>query len=92
MQNLHIFTTGQTPSVAGLANTLKGDKSSTFNGCIYNRRMTHSDLLQALGPPSQRQGLVAYVCGPAAMTDELVGVLRRAEGMKGNRVLCENWW
>lgn len=41
---------------------------------------------------ADRDSVVAYVCGPAGMTDEVVDVLSKAEGMEQGRVLCERWW
>jgi NAD(P)H-flavin reductase len=35
---------------------------------------------------------MAYVCGPPAMTDEVVETLRKEVGMAEGRVLCEKWW
>ncbi|KAL9584735.1 MAG: hypothetical protein Q9203_004552 [Teloschistes exilis] len=58
----------------------------------FRRRISHGDLLDAIGHPSGRGGTVVYVCGPPGMTDEFVGVLRGAEGMEEGRVLCEKWW
>ncbi|KAL8709595.1 MAG: hypothetical protein Q9220_005687 [cf. Caloplaca sp. 1 TL-2023] len=55
-------------------------------------RISHQHLLDALGPIEQRKGVVAYVCGVPTMTDEFVDVLRAAEGMEEERVLCEKWW
>lgn len=59
---------------------------------IRNRRMTHEDLITALGPVEEGSGVVVYVCGPAGMTDEFVDVLQGAEGMSEEKVLCEKWW
>ena len=59
---------------------------------LQNRRICHSDLLNALGPLDQRKGTVVYVCGPPKMIDEFVDVMRAAEGMSDERVLCEKWW
>ena len=59
---------------------------------IEYRRFVNQDLEAALGPGAERKGVVAYVCGPPAMTDWAVGVLRRSEGMEEKRVLCEKWW
>lgn len=59
---------------------------------IYRQRLSHEDLIAALGDVKQRKGVVAYVCGPAGMTDEVFGLLRSAEGMEERRVLCEKWW
>ena len=35
---------------------------------------------------------VVYICGPPAMTDEIVRRLKEEEGMEERRVLCEKWW
>ena len=59
---------------------------------LHQRRITREDLISALGPVERRKDAVAYVCGPPAMTDEFVAVLRGAEGVVGERVLCEKWW
>ena len=59
---------------------------------IHHRRISHADLTTALGSLKERNGVVAYVCGPAKMTDEFVDVLSTAEGMTEDRVLCEKWW
>ncbi len=56
------------------------------------RRFEQRDLEVALGPVKERNGIVAYVCGPPAMTDWAVGVLREAKEMQAERVLCEKWW
>lgn len=55
-------------------------------------RIEQGDLLDALGPVEGRGGIVAYVCGPPAMTDWAVGKLKKAEGMAEERVFCEKWW
>lgn len=54
--------------------------------------MKHEDALHALGPVGQRDSTMAYVCGPRDMTDEVVDLLRGAEGMTEERVRCEKWW
>ena len=59
---------------------------------IHHRRFGREDLMSALGPVEDRKNAVAYVCGPAAMTDGVVKVLEEAEGMEKERVLCEKWW
>ncbi|KAI9874013.1 MAG: hypothetical protein M1830_010295 [Pleopsidium flavum] len=59
---------------------------------VQHRRVTHSDLIEAISNPEDRAGAVCYICGPPAMTDEFVDVLRHAEGMEEERVLCEKWW
>ncbi len=56
------------------------------------RRINHDDLIEAIGSREDRVGVVCYVCGPPAMTDDFVSVLRHAEGMDEHRVLCEKWW
>ena len=59
---------------------------------IEFRRFEEKDLEIALGPVAERGSIVAYVCGPPKMTDWAVDVLKRSEGMKQERVLCEKWW
>ena len=59
---------------------------------VEYHRFEGEDLMTALGPVSEREKTVAYVCGPPAMTDWAVGVLRRSIGMEEKRVLCEKWW
>ena len=59
---------------------------------VHQRRISYQDLASALGPVQERNGAVAYVCGPAQMTDELVEVLKKSDGMDEQRVLCEKWW
>lgn len=59
---------------------------------VHHRRMKHKDALNALGPVGDRGGTMAYVCGPRDMTDEMVELLRGAEGMTEDRVRCEKWW
>lgn len=59
---------------------------------LHNDRITHQLLVSSLGPASDRKdSVVAYVCGPPAMTDEIFNVLQAQEGMK-ERVFCEKWW
>ena len=55
-------------------------------------RSGEKDLINAIGPVVGRKGVVAYVCGPPPLTDWAVEVLRLAEGMDKERVLCEKWW
>lgn len=62
------------------------------NHHVHQRRVVQADLIQALGPVSERHGVVAYVCGPSGMTDEFIKVLESQEGMEERRVLCEKWW
>ena len=69
-----------------------GEASGAEAVSIHDRRITHEDLITALGPVEERSGVVAYVCGPARMTDEFVDVLQRADGVSVERVLCEKWW
>jgi predicted ferric reductase len=59
---------------------------------INKRRITHADLLSALGPVEERAGVVCYICGVPRMTDEFVKVVKEAEGMEEGNVLCERWW
>ena len=83
-----------------MRSTNKLDVTESFNGfreandrlSEYHRRMTEEDLVDALGPLNERNGVVAYVCGPPAMTDWAVDTLETTEGMENRRVFCEKWW
>lgn len=57
----------------------------------YNR-ITKSDLAEAVGSVQSRNRTVVYVCGPQAMTDEVVDFLKGLPGMDRGKVLCEKWW
>ena len=59
---------------------------------ITRRRPAEKDLYDALGPEEERSNVVAYVCGPPAMTDSFVDILKEAKGMEPRRVFCEKWW
>ena len=94
---LDLYLTGPPPASerpeAGESGDIKDEEKTGAEGVsIHRRRITHEDLLAATGPVEGRKGVVAYVCGPARMTDEFVNVLQTAEGMSEERVLCEKWW
>ena len=59
-------------------------------GWFHHRRIEAQDLEAALGEDG-REETVVYVCGPPAMTDELVGWFEKQKGLEG-RVFCEKWW
>ncbi|MCJ1243110.1 hypothetical protein MMC30_000307 [Trapelia coarctata] len=85
-----LFRKGQNTGVQEGIND--GEQTGAEGVSIHNRRISHEDLIEALGPVKERRGVVAYVCGPAQMTDEFVKVLQGVEGMSKERVLCEKWW
>lgn len=60
---------------------------------IRDHRITHDQIISALRGSARdnAQQSVAYICGPPAMTDEFVGLLKAQEGMRDN-VFCEKWW
>ncbi|MCJ1259047.1 hypothetical protein MMC24_006882 [Lignoscripta atroalba] len=92
-RRLDLYLTTSTAPSLSLSSAVIGTGNGSPNAVsTHNRRITHHDLLSALGPVEARQGVVAYVCGPPNMTDEFVDVLRKAEGMDERRVLCEKWW
>ncbi|KAH7242411.1 hypothetical protein BKA59DRAFT_513931 [Fusarium tricinctum] len=57
---------------------------------VLRRRLTVQDVREAI--VGQEDDCVVYVCGPAAMTDELVEGLIRDGGMDKKRVMLEKWW
>ncbi|KAL2037394.1 hypothetical protein N7G274_009879 [Stereocaulon virgatum] len=77
---------------SGAKSALKADTDDVGEGKVERRRFEEKDLIDAIGPVEKRGGVVAYVCGPPPMTDWAVSVLKGAEGMESNRVLCEKWW
>lgn len=81
-----------TPENTRHASSPMHPEQQILNQIIHHRRMKHKDALDALGPVSERDGTMAYVCGPRDMTDEVVDLLRGAEGMTEERVRCEKWW
>lgn len=66
--------------------------NSSFLDSVRFHRIASGDLVDALGLPSNRSGVVAYVCGVPPMTDQFVNLLQETEGMDRCRVLCEKWW
>ena len=87
-RTLDLFLTGcVSPS------TLNDHVEAVVEGVsVHQRRITYQDLESALGPARDRGGTVVYVCGPAQMTDEMVDMLRKSDGIVERRVLCEKWW
>ncbi|KAL9128998.1 MAG: hypothetical protein Q9217_002432 [Psora testacea] len=69
------------------------EKMTDCNMRVFERfgRIGDVGLEEALGPVEEREGVLAYVCGPPGMTDWAVAKLKGAEGMKAERVLCEKW-
>ncbi|TVY41464.1 Oxidoreductase NAD-binding domain-containing protein [Lachnellula occidentalis] len=59
---------------------------------IQRRRIQEEDVLRALGPVDERSDTVCYVCGVPGMTDALVNLAQKAEGMDERNVFCEKWW
>ncbi|KAF2141996.1 uncharacterized protein K452DRAFT_249747 [Aplosporella prunicola CBS 121167] len=92
---LKLFLTGQTSNVEQLND---GDSKPLRQQMereavdVAFRRLTVNDALDVLGPEQNRAKTVCYVCGPPAMTDEYVKVLREQKGMDEGRVMCEKWW
>ena len=89
-----IFCT-DSPTLHPFTFTRKWGKDMHFVGehqTVEFRRFGEKDLETALGPVAERESTVAYVCGPPAMTDWAVDVLKRSKGMDQERVLCEKWW
>ncbi len=76
-----------------LTGNRSGSAASLESGAeVLDRRIERSDLIAALGDKEKRDQVLCYVCGPAAMTDAFVKLLREVQGMDANKVLCEKWW
>ncbi|KAL2215976.1 hypothetical protein M432DRAFT_552736 [Thermoascus aurantiacus ATCC 26904] len=69
------------------------DKAKGQDFTIHDRRIEIEDLRAAVGV-GVGDGTVCFVCGPPAMTDEVVGVLRGLVSSEDGkeRVFCERWW
>ena len=87
-RSLDLYLTGSSGIMHRPASRAQGFSDSV----IHHGRFSHEALIEALGGLDERKGAVAYVCGPPGMTDEVVGLLRGAEGMEEQRVLREKWW
>lgn len=90
-----VFYTDPFPTERKPSNFIRRGKDPSYVGehhRIEFRRFEEKDLETALGPVAERESTVAYVCGPPAMTDWAVDVLKRSKGMDQERVLCEKWW
>lgn len=92
--SLHLYLTSSPPTPFPPSTSSPKSTSNPHKSIkeIHHRRITQEDLKEALGPVAERDGVVAYVCGPAGMTDEITYALAHAEGMEQKRVLCERWW
>ena len=65
---------------------------SRNNVSIRDGKMRKVEIEEALGPVEERGETVCYVCGPQKMTDEIVEMVGKVQGMDAERVLCEKWW
>ncbi|KAE8351933.1 hypothetical protein BDV28DRAFT_136113 [Aspergillus coremiiformis] len=62
---------------------------------IHTQRINQDDLRTALNGPNgniEPEETVCYMCGPPAMTDEVVATLRGLMGDGSERVFFEKWW
>ena len=92
-KKLNLYLTGIAPeNQARIHDTAVRGYAAHDRLRVYERRFTHAEIIDSLGPEEKREGTVVYVCGPPSMTDEVVEALRNAEGMSEQRVLCEKWW
>ncbi|MCJ1336248.1 hypothetical protein MMC09_001524 [Bachmanniomyces sp. S44760] len=91
-RTLDLYLTGPKAEKVPSSEQNPSEEAQTINIKV-GQRITHDDLLDAIGEKDKRaEKVVVYVCGPPAMTDEFVQVLRAAEGMDESNVFCEKWW
>lgn len=76
----------------GAKETAPKEKADLNNVLSKTGRITRQDIEDALGDVEDRKDTVCYICGPRQMTDELVEMVSKMEGMNTERVLCEKWW
>lgn len=58
----------------------------------WTHRIDDLALSSAVGNKAEAKNTVFYVCGPPAMTDEMVKFLKEQDAVDPERVLCEKWW
>ncbi|KAL5117714.1 hypothetical protein ACEQ8H_004324 [Pleosporales sp. CAS-2024a] len=58
----------------------------------WTHRIDDLALSSAVGTKAEAKSTVFYVCGPPAMTDEMVGFLKAQDAVDADKVLCEKWW
>lgn len=58
----------------------------------WTHRIDDTALASAVGNPDQARSTVFYVCGPPAMTDEIVEWFKKQPHVNPEWVLCEKWW
>ncbi|KAF5018041.1 hypothetical protein F66182_9991 [Fusarium sp. NRRL 66182] len=67
------------------------DTQQEGGGCdVLTRRFRVGDVREAMS--GREDESVVYVCGPQAMTDEIVDGLTGEGGMDKKRVMLEKWW
>lgn len=60
---------------------------------VENRRVIDEDVVSTLGEQNAtRSQTVSFVCGPPAMTDHLVMLLKSQDSINPGQVYCEKWW
>jgi len=82
---LSVFLTGTTKEKQ--ETEVKGQKI-----IVKRRRISKTDLLEALGPVEDRTSTACYICGVPTMTDEFIENAKKAAGMLDDNVLFEKWW
>lgn len=81
---LHLFFTG--------GSEVQYIQEAPYRGIAQSRRLKSNDLEPLLENVETNKSTICYVCGPPAMTDELVDFLQNQPGLEQARVLCEKWW
>lgn len=89
--DLEVFATGEEAQSGIEGQGVFGDAAAAVE--VNARRLHRHDLERAIGR-EERESTLVYVCGPQAMTDELVDVLTSTTGvgLREDQVLVERWW
>lgn len=89
---LRLFITPDGEGNDGLANKSETQSINGANVHLQAGRIGLDNLREAI--EEDRETSLAYVCGPPAMTDEFVSVLKSESGLRmhASRVLSEKWW
>ena len=85
-------TTTVAPNAEQSSTTTVAEQVDLDNVSSHTGRISRRHIEEALGDVAGRRDVVCYVCGPRQMTDELVDMVGKMDGMEAERVLCEKWW
>jgi hypothetical protein len=86
-------TKGDAPIEPLMSLTLpKIDSETEVPVTAWTHRIDDLALSSAIGSRTEAKSTVFYVCGPPAMTDDIVKFLKEQDTVVPEQVFCEKWW